>query len=83
LVSRPGLSFGSGGKRGINRGSGRAEDSLHELVVINLYPAVAVGVEPLEGLGEGLDDDARADEAVERDARRRATREGGRGGVGF
>ena len=47
-----------------------AENGAHELVVVDLDPAVAVAVEPLEGLGEGLDDDARAHEAVERNPRR-------------
>lgn len=51
--------------------SGRAEDGVHELVVVDLDPAVTVGIELLEGLGESLDHDARAHEAVERDARRR------------
>ena len=44
--------------------SGRREHGLHELVVIDLDPSVAVAVESLERLGKGLDDDARAHEAV-------------------
>ena len=40
---------------------------MHELVVVDLHPAVAIGVESGEGLADLLDDDARAHEAVERD----------------
>ena len=47
------------------------EDGVHELVVVDLHPSVAVGVELLERLRERLDDDARAHEAVEGDAGRR------------
>ena len=61
--------------------SGRAEHGLHELIVVDLDPAVAIGVEPLEGLGEGLDDDTGANEAVERDAGWSGTRHGRRGGL--
>ena len=50
---------------GISR---QTEDGVHELVVVDLHPAVAVRVELLERLGDLLDDDARAHEAVEGDA---------------
>ena len=40
---------------------------MHELLVVDLHPSVAVGVELLEGLGDLLDHDARAHKAVERD----------------
>ena len=52
--------------------SRQAQDGVHELVVVDLHPAVAVGVEPLERLADLLDDHARAHEAVERDPRRGA-----------
>ena len=40
---------------------------MHELLVVDLHPAVAVGVELLERLGDLLDHDARAHKAVKRD----------------
>jgi hypothetical protein len=46
---------------------------VHELVVVDLDPAIAVRVELLERLAELLDGDACANEAVERDAGRAAT----------
>lgn len=51
--------------------SGCAENSAHELIVVDLDPSIAVGVESLEGLRQGLDNDARAHEAVEGDSGRR------------
>ena len=41
---------------------------MHELVVVDLHPSVAVGVELLERLRERLDDDARAHEAIKGDS---------------
>ena len=49
--------------------SREAEHGVHELIVVDLHPAVAVRVELLERLGDLLDHDARAHEAVERDPR--------------
>ena len=43
---------------------------MHELLVVDLHPSVAVRVELLERLRNLLDDDACADKAVERDTRR-------------
>ena len=40
---------------------------MHELLVVDLHPSVAVRVELLERLRDLLDDDTRAHEAVERD----------------
>lgn len=48
--------------------SGKGEHRLHEALIPNLDPPIAVRVEPPERLGELLDDDARAHEAVERDS---------------
>ena len=45
-----------------------AENGAHELVVVDLNPSIAVGVEPLERLRQGLDDDTCAHEAVEGDS---------------
>lgn len=52
------------------RSSRQAQHSMHELLVVDLQPPVAVRVELLERLRDLLDDDARAHEAVERDALR-------------
>ena len=51
----------------------RAENGAHELVVVDLNPSIPVGVEPLEGLRQSLDHDARANEAVEGDSWGRGT----------
>lgn len=48
--------------------SRRAEDSAHELLIIDLDPTIAVGIKPLERFRKGLDNDARAHEAIEGDA---------------
>ena len=51
----------------IHRRSRQAQHGVHELLVVDLHPSVAVRVELLERLRDLLDDDARAHEAVERD----------------
>ena len=56
------------------------EDGVHELLVVDLHPSVAIGVELLERLREGLDHDARTHEAVERDAGGRGSRHNWRRG---
>ena len=55
---------------------------MHELIVVHLHDAAAVRVEALEGLGEGLDHNARAHEAVERHPGRRSAWLGAQGRAG-
>jgi len=47
----------------------QAQHRLHELIIINLDVPSALGIESRKRLAELLDDDARADETVERDSR--------------
>lgn len=41
---------------------------MHELIVVDLDPAIAIGIKPTKGLAELFDDDARTHEAIERDS---------------
>jgi hypothetical protein len=54
--------------------SRQAQHDLHELIIVDLNPPIAVGVETFERLGDLLDDDTRPHEPVERDARERSPR---------
>jgi len=59
--------------------SRKAEHGLHELVVADVDPSIPISIQLLERLAELLDDDASADEAVERDSRSGSTTDGGLG----
>ena len=60
----------------IDPGFGRlrkAEDSVHELVVVDLDPSIAVGIELPKALAKLLNNNASADKSVKGDTRRRGT----------
>ena len=61
--------------------SRQAQHDLHEPIIVDLNPPIAVGVATLERLGDLLDHDARTDESVKRDARERSSRVRHRGRV--
>lgn len=48
--------------------SGKTEDGVHELIIIDLDPPITVGVETAERFAKLFDDDAGADKSIERDA---------------
>jgi hypothetical protein len=49
---------------------------VHELVVVDLDPSIAVGIELPKALAELLNNNASTDKSVERDPRRRSTPRG-------
>ena len=51
-------------------GSRRTQDSVHELIVVDLNPTVTVGIQPLEGLGNSLDNNTCPNKSVKCDTRR-------------
>ena len=52
----------------------QAQHDLHKLIIVDLNPPIAVGIETFERLGDLLDDDTRPHEPVERDTRERPRR---------